>query len=507
MKKNWIKILGCIAISFATILTSCNKDNDVAEDNEPDVSGEPMMFSALISNISGDLTSDKVGGTRAAGDDEDKVTDIRVVLFDTGINGAVRYSWDMGIQYTGSGFFGPDVADSDVDNFTTTARLVDKQNYHMVVLVNASDELREATTVGKSKITFEAIHESNNLKALVGQTSGSVVAANTSTSYRLFMTNADSYIFVDEDINLKPTKEEAEAAPVTLKVERAVAKVVVLDALPSSHPDYDVASLTWKLDITNKKTYWMRKPGYTAGGGTESASTSDYNRYAVDPNFEEFSGKDMTDLADEFNYITKSDIPTTQTWRTGFWEYAMENTMDAEEQMQDVTTRVIVSANYVPLKADIKDGTIAPGDSYYTYMGYYISQTQMTAYEASPSAIPEYYPLLHKAIADAKTAGNALDGSDDSFSVSGLNYYKGGISYYKILIRHFDNSQVTELMGYGRYGVVRNNLYQVSINSFSGAGEVDIPGPGPGPDEDEENWISAEVEIKPWVPRTQDNDL
>lgn len=65
-------------------------------------------------------------------------------------------------------------------------------------------------------------------------------------------------------------------------------------------------------------------------------------------------------------------------------------------------------------------------------------------------------------------------------------------------------------MGYGRYGVVRNNQYEVSINSFSGAGDVDIPGtgdPDPDPDEDDENWISAKVTIKPWVIRSQGNDL
>lgn len=333
------------------------------------------------------------------------------------------------------------------------------------------------------------------------------------------MTNADSYIFVDKDDDLKPTKAEAEADPVELKVERAVAKVMVLNGLSSDASygtDYRIDSVSWKLDITNKKTYWMRKPDKTPGGlnggALEDYTTLDINRYAKDPNFINFSGE--PGLSSEFNYIQKADVPlyTVQTWGTDSWEYAMENTMDANEQKQDVTTRVIVRANYIPLRDDIIDGTFTAGTSYYTYMGYYITQTQMAGYQSDTTSIPEYYPLLHKAIRAAKDANYTLSGTGhtSSFSINGLNFYKDGISYYKVLIRHFNNTQVSTIMGYGRYGVVRNNQYEVSINSFSGAGDVDIPGtgdPDPDPDEDDENWISAKVTIKPWVIRSQGNDL
>ncbi|MCD8176178.1 MAG: hypothetical protein LUE98_01630 [Tannerellaceae bacterium] len=137
MKKEWIKFLGCIAIGLA-IFTSCNKDNmEPGDNNDPEViTGETAMFSALINNLDIDLpVSDS--GTKAAGD-ENKVTDVRVVLFNTDTNGTVEYSWDIGVRYTGTGFEGPDVAGSGTDNVTTTARLVKYQNYHMVVLVNPS---------------------------------------------------------------------------------------------------------------------------------------------------------------------------------------------------------------------------------------------------------------------------------------------------------------------------------------------------------------------------------
>lgn len=337
----------------------------------------------------------------------------------------------------------------------------------------------------------------------------------------VFMTNADSYVRVLKT-QLQPTKEEAESDPVILSVERAVVKVIVKNEA-NTDDDYGTiyeigGNVTWKLDITNKSTYLIRKPTLTYDGRSEIPTTAVptpnlLHRYAEDTNFDKGTSSD-------FNNISVSDIPATQIANTTCWEYAMENTMKADKQYQDVTTRVVVKANYVPKKHT--SSTISTGDSYYTYRGYYIKASDMSGYATAPSTIPdEYYGL--EATIDEYTSqpGNSLTTEpSESFSFTSsvsdqpLTFYKGGISYYKILIRHFDDTLVPDKMEYGRFGVVRNNEYTINIKSFSGAGEIDISdtedpeNPGnPGPDEGDENWISAKVTIKPWVERSQNNGL
>ena len=71
----------------------------------------------------------------------------------------------------------------------------------------------------------------------------------------------------------------------------------------------------------------------------------------------------------------------------------------------------------------------------------------------------------------------AFNSPSASFSVGGLNFYYEGVCYYTVLIRHFSNNMVPVLMGYGRYGVVRNNVYQLSINKIIGPDPPVIPPP------------------------------
>ena len=61
------------------------------------------------------------------------------------------------------------------------------------------------------------------------------------------------------------------------------------------------------------------------------------------------------------------------------------------------------------------------------------------------------------------------------------------------------------LMGYGRYGVVRNAIYQINITGVKSPGYT-------APDlqewqDDSESYISAEFTIMPWYIREQGIDL
>lgn len=98
--------------------------------------------------------------------------------------------------------------------------------------------------------------------------------------------------------------------------------------------------------------------------------------------------------------------------------------------------------------------------------------------------------------------------------VGTIRYYKGAVSYYyATAIRHFNDDETpwTDGESYGiqhlgRYGVVRNNWYEVNINSISGPGEPEIPEPD-GPDDKAEGYIRAEINVLSWAKRSQNVDL
>lgn len=113
-------------------------------------------------------------------------------------------------------------------------------------------------------------------------------------------------------------------------------------------------------------------------------------------------------------------------------------------------------------------------------------------------------------------------------NVGTVSYYKNGEAYYYVLIRHFDETQtpwkVDELTAaglsdsypdsyhdktaeenwLGRYGVVRNNWYQVNVTGIAQIGDAEAPVILGKPDDTREQWIKAEINVLSWAVRTQD---
>lgn len=101
--------------------------------------------------------------------------------------------------------------------------------------------------------------------------------------------------------------------------------------------------------------------------------------------------------------------------------------------------------------------------------------------------------------------------------------YKGGYSYYNILIKHFGDeltpwnpSTKTSGISYptpneanwlGRYGVLRNNWYDLDITDVSRLGaatpeELDVK-KDPTPDDNLKSYISVKINVLSWAKRTQ----
>ena len=97
--------------------------------------------------------------------------------------------------------------------------------------------------------------------------------------------------------------------------------------------------------------------------------------------------------------------------------------------------------------------------------------------------------------------------------VAGIATYLDGVTYYIARIKHFNElTPWTAGEGYGtengkylgRYGVLRNNWYDLSVTSISGLGYPDVPEVKPTvPDDENEQYINVEVKILSWAKRSQ----
>lgn len=116
-------------------------------------------------------------------------------------------------------------------------------------------------------------------------------------------------------------------------------------------------------------------------------------------------------------------------------------------------------------------------------------------------------------------------------NVGTVSYYKNGEAYYYVLIRHFDDTQTpwdadklaaaslsgsypdsyqgktAEMNWLGRYGVVRNNWYQVNVTGIAQIGDAEAPVIPGKPDDTREQWIKAEINVLSWAVRKQDAEL
>ena len=87
-----------------------------------------------------------------------------------------------------------------------------------------------------------------------------------------------------------------------------------------------------------------------------------------------------------------------------------------------------------------------------------------------------------------------------------IRWYQKGLCYYYYEIRH--DNVTTKEMDFGKYGVVRNNWYKLTLATVNGPGtpwypSIDNPGPGdPDPEDPIDKsvgYLGIIVEVDPWI--------
>ena len=355
-------------------------------------------------------------------------------------------------------------------------------------------------------------------------------------------------------------------------VERGVAKVTMATVpegaktvTGGTYNGDNVDIEKWGLDVTNKKTYPVHKTdgtGYdniwefsTAASTVNSATIKRFFDsssscvakrvyWGVDPNYSNndlYAADKDTERGNNFNYIPKGGNVSTSV--NGV-QYCLENTFNLANMTQGQTTRVVFKAKYTP-------GTFTDGETFYK-IGKNVKLWHENDLKQQITA------AVTKVVAGASTVGTTIDvdlnATENKLTVagnkvlatsnikvnstpltqlqvdavneklgltaeSGISTFESGFTYYIARVKHFGDALTPwkvddpkygddNISFLGRYGMLRNNWYELTVNSVSGPGYPEVPTVKPTvPDDDDDKYVSVSVKVLDWAKRSQSVDL
>lgn len=270
--------------------------------------------------------------------------------------------------------------------------------------------------------------------------------------------------------------------------------------------------------------------------------------WGIDPNYS-MGLSDVAKCKEQFT-IAKADGTDANWTESSKPLYCLENTFDIKNMLQGQTTRVLLKATYTPnalasetgtdktffmignssdiwttttLKAQIaskaKDALSLTTDPTVVLKGDLLTAgTHVLTVSNVSIKEGEGETATEKVDADLVAKLNTKLGLDETNGV-GIKTYKNGESYYIARIKHFGDDLTpwkegnatygeNNLNWLGRYGVLRNNWYDLTIEKISGPGYPDIPEVKPeAPDDEDTKYINVSVKILDWAKRSQKVDL
>ena len=266
--------------------------------------------------------------------------------------------------------------------------------------------------------------------------------------------------------------------------------------------------------------------------------------WGIDPNYS-MALSDFTKCNAQFT-LAEADVSKV-AWNDGSGSdkplYCLENTFDINNMKQGQTTRVLLKATYTPKvleKETDKTFFMIGNSSDFWTKNTLTAQIRSKAEEVLNTTTGVTVTLKGNLLEGGTHVLDATnveikEGTEDKTAVVagqintklgldkdkgiGIKTYKNGESYYIARIKHFGDDLTpwaegnktydgNNLNWLGRYGVLRNNWYDLTINKISGPGYPDVPKVKPtDPDDEDTKYISVSVKILSWAKRSQSVDL
>lgn len=347
--------------------------------------------------------------------------------------------------------------------------------------------------------------------------------------------------------------------------------ITVKDKATSANTLSKVTFSKWALDITNKKTFAVHNIDGLSADYNKIWNTDPSNRFigtnnrvywGKDPNYKLAELNTADDVNDkkrkeEFNIIdatSKIDKEFADITNTNP-VYCLENTFNLANMYQGQTTRVIFKAKYVP------GGDLADEDGTFYTIGNMTSilntdKLKAAVEAAATSVLPSGYKVDYAKLktegshvitpevivhddatgtthldkdatyGGTKTGADIVKEINDKLGLKagrpeemvGINTYLEGATYYIARVKHFGDAKTPWNSGesysdnnasyLGRYGMLRNNWYELTVGNVYGPGYPGVPPVDPTlPDDENEKYLSVSVKILSWAKRSQKVDL
>lgn len=556
---------------MATALVACSSNDDLASNgHEGNQTGEAYASFRINlpttsgTRVAGDPTFD--GGDK----NEYAVKDAALLLFQKeGSDFKFKEVVDLGNMepWTASKPGGGITTTAKLTAKITTAEVGANKGYYALIVLNNNSETAPKITypaVGQTYADWsqkEANATANYLKYDNG-----FFMANAPK----YVAGAPETLV--EIKNIYASKQQAEnSTATTVYVERGLAKVSLasssvehVDIKDGNYAGDMVDIEGWTLDVTNTKTYpvhvteglwadtWKTTttPAATNGASMDrfhDTKLTEFPRvyWGLDPNYSTNLAS-VADCAGEFTMATKANFKTGDEAKKA--QYCLENTFDIDHMVQGQTTRVLFSAKYTPNGFTAGETFYKMGNSSQLWNATKVEaqikakamevlsetdETKVTVTLAAPANNLTEAGVHLVAAANVTHVGGPALTTDDvdkinaklgfkkattSEAAVGLSTFAGGVSYYVARVKHFnelthwtpgdktyDGNNANWL---GRYSVLRNNWYELSVSSVSGPGYPDVPKVNPtDPDDVNDQYINVEVKILDWAKRSQSIDL
>ena len=476
---------------LALLVTACKDDTLPASPAEEEEAGSGVYVSVVVntggSNASRVPTPGEYGdGLQPGTGDENMVHDLTVFFLNGDLNNATKIN--------ASAYFSEDEITPEASG-NITLYTVQKEieglyvgnTYHVLVIANAGDLTNEIT----------------DIEGLKNKTFNEVIVTHDTEQWFLMASEKDS-----GEIEIRANNSEYNPTWVTVDVERMTARVdcawgneyeISGNNMPSeggnpSQNEKDKVKIlgaalvnryagdTYAFKRVTNNVITLSDVTYL---GDEAADASNY---VLDPLT--ISGKNNSDYTYYYmEYVNwdiendfanpKNNVTSEQEGRTYYClSYAREN-INTTEQLSETEENERVGiqkyATGIMFKAQYRPAGFPEGETFYRYMSLNGSGLTLYTAEALMNAFPNTF-----------TKENQSAWGD----IEGCDVFLNGWCYYVYWIRHAeDNSDDISPM---KYAMVRNNIYQLYVNSISQLGT-------PEPDSNVEE-INTEVhfQVKPW---------
>ena len=289
--------------------------------------------------------------------------------------------------------------------------------------------------------------------------------------------------------------------------------------------------------------------------------------WGTDPNYSMTSLSDVDACKGEFYLLDREGktyngvAGSTVTWSDQATPlYCLENTFDIDNMKQGQTTRVVFKATYTP--SALTGATTAADKTFFMIGNNPKIWTKTNLEQQIANKAKEL--LNTTGTVSATISGDLLKGGShllttDNVTIKegtvkkndditfaelntklglnntemdvngkptvGIKTYEKGECYYIARIKHFN--ELTHWVSgnptykdptlsdaenndkfLGRYGVLRNNWYDLEVTKFSAPGYPDVPVVNPtDPDDEDTKYINVEVKILDWAKRSQQVEL